>query len=141
MPLPTRLVIALRSDLPPAWAVNAASVLALSIGGRLPDPPAGDAKDASGMVHAGLNPHPVPILSATAEQLHELHRKAGEREELTTVGFNEVARQARDYDEYLDKLAVTAAEDIAFVGVAVFGPRNRVTALTKRLSLYPGDAR
>jgi hypothetical protein len=139
VPLPTRLVIALRSDLPAARAVNAASVLALSLGGRLPDPPAADAKDASGHIHAGLNPHPIPILSASAEQLSDLHRKARAREDLITVGFNEVARQARDYDEYLAQLANTTLEDIAFVGVAVFGLKNRVAALTKRLPLYAAD--
>lgn len=139
MALPTKLVLVIRAGLPAAWAVNAAAVLALSMGGRLPDPPTADSKDASGELHAGLNPHPVPVLSATPAQLRDLHRKAHARDNLITAGFTEVARQARDYEDYLTALAATPAEDIDYVAVAVFGPRNRVTALTKRLALYaPG---
>ncbi|MEO3875745.1 DUF664 domain-containing protein [Nonomuraea sp. B12E4] len=140
MALPTKLVLVISADLPAAWAVNAAAVLGLSMGGRLPVPPAPDAKDASGGLHAGLNPHPVPVLSATPEQLRGLYAKARAREDVVTVGFNEVARQARDYDDYLAALAATPGEEIDFVAVAVFGPRNRVTALTKRFPLHPPEA-
>ena len=78
----------------------------------------------------------MPVLSATPAQLRDLHRKAHARDDLITVGFNEVARQARDYDDYLAAFAATPAEEIDYVAVAVFGPRNRVTALTKRFALY-----
>ncbi|WP_262380428.1 DUF664 domain-containing protein [Nonomuraea sp. PA05] len=136
MALPTKLVVVVRADLPHGWAVNAAAVLGLSLGRRLAGPPPQDDKDASGGVHAGLDPHPVPVLSATAEQLRELHDKAGGREDVVTVGFNEVARQARDYDDYRAALAATPGEGIEYVAIAVFGPRNRVTALTKHLPLH-----
>jgi uncharacterized damage-inducible protein DinB len=139
MALPTKLVLVISADLPAAWAVNAAAVLGLSMGGRLPGPPAPDAKDGSGDLHAGLNPHPVPVLSATPEQLRRLYAKARAGEDLITVGFNEVARQARDYDDYLAALASTPGEEVDHVAVAVFGPRNRVTALTKRFPLHPQD--
>ncbi|GAA3023703.1 DUF2000 domain-containing protein [Streptosporangium longisporum] len=136
MVLATKLVLVVRDDLPAALAVNAAAVVGLSLGGRLPDPPAAEGKDASGGVHAGLNPHPVPVLTASGDRLRELHDRARAREDLITVGFNEVARHARDYDDYLTALAATPGEDVEYVAVAVFGPRNRVTALTKRLPLH-----
>jgi hypothetical protein len=65
MALPTKLVPVIRAELPAALAVNAAVVLALSMGGRLPDQPTADSDDASGELHAGLNPHPVPTLNVT----------------------------------------------------------------------------
>ncbi|WP_433257370.1 DUF2000 domain-containing protein [Streptosporangium sp. CA-135522] len=136
MTLTTKLVLVVREGLEPALAVNAAAVVGLSLGARLSHPVGPDGKDASGEVHAGLNPHPVPVLTASAEQLRELHDKARTREDLVAVGFNEVARRARDYGDYLDALAVTPAGDVDYVAVAVFGPRNRVTALTKRLPLH-----
>lgn len=139
MSLSTKLVIVVHADLPAALAANAAAVLALSLGGRLPHPPAADAKDGSGERHAGLNPHPVPILSATTDQLRDLHRRARADDDLITVGFNEVARQARTYDDYLAALAATPADEIDYVAVATYGPRNRITALTKRLPLYAAD--
>lgn len=98
------------------WAVNAAAVPGLSMGGRLPGHPAPDGKDASGGLHAGLNPHPVPVSGATPEQSRELYAMARAREELITVGFNGVARRARDYDDYLAAPATTPGEDIDHAG-------------------------
>lgn len=57
------------------------------------------------------------------------------RPDLLVVAPNEVARRARVYDEYLAALAETPGEDVDYAGIAVFGPRNRVTALTKRFPL------
>ncbi|MEV4489630.1 DUF664 domain-containing protein [Micromonospora coxensis] len=136
MTLPTKLVIVIRADLSAACAVNAAAVLALSLGGRLPHPPAADTEDGSGEPHAGLNPHPVPILSATADQLRDLHLSTRADADLVAVAFSEVAQQARTYDDYVTALAATPADEINYVAVAAFGPRKRITALTKRLPLY-----
>jgi hypothetical protein len=133
--LPTKLVLVVRSDLDASSAVNAAVVVGLSLGGRLPHLLGDDGKDASGRVHAGLNPNPVPVLAATADQLHDLHDRARARDELTVVGFTETARLARDYDDYLRALSETPGGDVEQVAVAIFGPRNRVTALTKRFPL------
>lgn len=130
-----KLVIALQEDLSPALAANAAAVLGLALGGRLEGSVAGDSEDASGGVHAGLNPHPVPTLTASADRLGELHAKAAARKDVVVVGFNEVARRSRTYEAYTEALARTPAEDVAHVGVALFGPRNAVTRLTKRLPL------
>ncbi|MGW4644497.1 GNAT family N-acetyltransferase [Sphaerisporangium sp. NPDC004334] len=136
MALPTKLVLVVRADLPPAAAVNAAAVLGLSLGARLPESLGPTPQDASGDLHAGLNPHPVPVLSATPDQLRELYAKARARDDTITVGFNETARRARDYNDFLTALATTPGEEIDHVAVAVYGPRNRVSALTKRLPLH-----
>lgn len=71
---------------------------------------------------------------ARADRLGELHAKAVARKDVV-VGFNEVARRSRTYGAYTEALARTPADDVAHVGVAVFGPRNVVTRLTKRLPL------
>ncbi|WP_249998541.1 DUF2000 domain-containing protein [Actinoplanes sp. M2I2] len=131
----TKLVVVVDETLAIGPAVNAATVLGLAVGARLTESLGADGKDASGGVHLGLNTHPVPVVTAGREQLRELHRKSTERPDLLVVGFNEVARQARVYEDYLATLAETPAEDIDYAGVAVFGPRNRVTALTKRFPL------
>ncbi|SHK67681.1 Protein of unknown function [Nocardiopsis flavescens] len=55
---------------------------------------------------------------------------------MVVVGFNEVARMSRTYEEeYEAALARTPTEEIAHVRVALLGPRNVVTRFTKRLSL------
>ncbi len=133
--LESKLVIVVRDDLPAAQAANAAAVLGLALGGRLTGSVAPDSPDASGALHAGLNPHPVPTLVATSEELQDLHDRALLLEDAVVVGFNEVARRSRTYAEYVEALAAAHPDDIDFVGLAILGPRNQVTKLTKRLSL------
>ncbi|MDH2413893.1 DUF2000 domain-containing protein [Nocardioides sp. CER19] len=130
-----KIVVVLRDDLPPAHAANAAVVLGLALGGRLTDSVAAASPDASGALHAGLNPIPVPTLVASAEQLRDLHHEASAVEDAVVVGFNEVARRSRTYPDYVDALATTEPADIDYVGVIVVGPRSTVTKLTKRLAL------
>ncbi|MFI6576809.1 DUF2000 domain-containing protein [Nocardiopsis sp. NPDC050513] len=130
-----KMIVALQEGLEPAIAANAAAVLGLAMGGRLDGSVADDGVDASGGVHAGLNPHPVPTLVASTEQLRDLHTRASAKEGVTVVGFNEVARRSRTYEEYEAALAATPTEEIDYVGLALFGPRNAITRLTKRLPL------
>ncbi|GAA1809763.1 hypothetical protein GCM10009682_34280 [Luedemannella flava] len=108
-------------------------MLGLSIRGRLSELLGADGKDASGGLHLSLNTHPVPVVTADRAQLRELHAKATANPDLLVVAFSEVARRSRDYEEYLVELSRTPAEDIDYLAIAVFGPRNRVTALTRRV--------
>jgi hypothetical protein len=139
MRLETKIVMVVSDGVAPHVATNAAAVLGLSLGGRLPHLLGADGKDASGGVHAGLNTHPVPVVIAPPERLADLHAKARARDDIIAVGFTEVARRARDYATYLDDLATAGESDLEYVAVALFGPRNRVTALTKRFPLLGQD--
>ncbi|WP_017580173.1 DUF2000 domain-containing protein [Nocardiopsis valliformis] len=134
MSMSTKLVVVLRSDLELAVAANASAVLGLALGARLENSLGADGKDAQGHLHAGINPHPVPTLAATGEQLRRIKALADERD-LTVVGFNEVARGSRTYVDYLDRLAQTEPAQLEYVGLAVFGPKKDVNKLTGRLSL------
>ncbi|GAA1465654.1 DUF2000 domain-containing protein [Nocardiopsis exhalans] len=134
MNMSTKLVVVLRSDLELAVAANASAVLGLALGARLDNSLGADGKDAQGHLHAGINPHPVPTLAATGEQLRRIKALADERD-LTVVGFNEVARGSRTYVDYLDRLAQTEPAQLEYVGLAVFGPKKDVNKLTGRLSL------
>lgn len=127
--LPTRIALVLRADLPPGLAANAAVVLGLSLGARLPDTLGDDGKDADGTTHLGITDHPVPVLTADAATIKALHAAEG----VTAIGFTEVARRARAYDAYLEDLA--RAHDPEFVAVALHGPREVVTRLTRKLPL------
>lgn len=109
--LGTRLAIVLSSALSGAEATNAAAVLGLAASAYTSGL-AGKAVDADGR---GYN----PALAVTA--------------------FTETARRSRDYDDYLSLVADTSSADIVHAGLGIYGPRSRVTALTKRLALY-GEA-
>jgi hypothetical protein len=131
-----KIVIVLADDLSPAHAANAAGVLGLALGGRLVESVATDSPDASGTLHAGLNPTPVPTLTATREELSAFHAAASAKDDVTVVGFNEVARRSRTYPEYVEALAATAPDQLEYAGVIASGPRNVITKLSKRLALF-----
>lgn len=76
------------------------------------------------------------ILVTSPGDLAGLHEKADADQALAVTAFTETARRSRDYDDYLSVLAFTSSSDVVYAGLAVYGPRNRVTALTKRLALY-----
>ncbi len=135
MSLKTKMVIVLSEGLPAAEAVNAAAVLGLSASARTAD--LGDeGVDAAGLSHGSLDRHPVPVLVAGQGQLRDLHERFTSVEGVHVVAFTEVARRSRDYEVYLAALAQTSAEDNSYVGLLILGPRHRVTAATKRLTLF-----
>ena len=135
MALDTKLVIVLGDSLTTAEAANAAAVLGLaasaSTGG-----PGGKAVDADGRGYGALDPHPIPLLTTSSGDLAALHEKADASPELAVTAFTETARRSRDYEDYLSVLAGTSSADVVYAGLAIYGPRSRVTALTKRLALY-----
>jgi Protein of unknown function (DUF2000) len=135
MRLDTRLTIVLSSSLTAAEAANAAAVLGLAAS-AFTSGPGGKAVDADGRGYGALNPHPVPLLAAPPSELAALHGKADGDPTLAVTAFTETARRSRDYEDYLSLLASTSSADVGYAGLAVYGPRSRVTALTKRLALY-----
>jgi hypothetical protein len=135
MAMDTRLTIVLSSALTGAEAANAAAVLGLAASAYTSGP-GGKAVDADGRGYGALDPHPIPLLIASPGDLAALHEKADADPEVEVTAFTETARRSRDYDEYLSLLAGTSSADVDYAGLAVYGPRRRVTALTKRLALY-----
>jgi len=47
------------------------------------------------------------------------------------------AQATRAYDDYLDTLACTEADELSLLALGLIGPRNRVTKLVRRLELLP----
>lgn len=135
MSLDTRLVIVLSSALTETEAANAAAVLGLAASAHTSHLGA-KAVDGDGRGYGALDPHPIPILAASPADLAGLHEKAEADPALAVTAFTEAARRSRDYDDYLSRLVGTRSADVAYAGLAVYGPRSRVTAVTKRLSLY-----
>ncbi|NAZ76069.1 DUF2000 family protein [Kineococcus sp. T13] len=136
-PAPQKVVLVCREDLPTAVAVNAAAVLGLSVGHHLPGRTGPDATDASGTTYPGITTLPVPVLSAPAAEVAELFRRARADEQVATVVLTETARRAKTYEDYLEQARRVPHADTEPVALAVYGPRNRVTRLTKHLPLLP----
>jgi Protein of unknown function (DUF2000) len=136
MSLDTKLVFVLSSALTGAGAVNAAAVLGLAAAAHTRDLGL-KAVDGDGRGYGALDRHPIPLFAAAPSDLARLHYKAEAEADsaLAVTASTETARRSRDYDDYLTRLADTRLPDVAYTGLAICGPRNRVAAATKRLAV------
>lgn len=133
----SKLAIVVDAGLPPGLAANTAAVLALTLGQRVPSIIGPDLHDAGGGVHAGITTVPIPILVAGGDAVRQLRSRAAAQAGagLLVVDFTDCAQRTRTYDDYARLLEAAAEDDIAYLGVAVHGPRKLVQRLTGSLPL------
>ncbi|WP_161881179.1 DUF2000 domain-containing protein [Deinococcus alpinitundrae] len=130
-----KCVLVRANDLSTGLAVNAAGVLAVTLGHKEPGLIPEDARDASGGLHAGLINVPLPILVAGRTKLKALRERAGQAK-LTVVGLSDVAQHARTYGAYITTLATTPPEALDYLGLALCGPQKSINKLVGNLALY-----
>jgi hypothetical protein len=137
LPAFEKCAIVVDAALPTGLAMNAAAVLALSVGdayGRTVLGP--DVKDRDGQVHRALTAAPLPILKADSRVLREIVTKAGAEPGVFLVDFTSAAQAARDYDGYMRSMEDTGAEEHTYVGIALAGAKKAVGRLSGSLPLY-----
>lgn len=132
-----KVAVVVDGALPSGLAANTAAVLMLSLGHRVGSLIGPDLKDASGSTHPGITTTPIPILTASAEQMKQLRTTALEDAggELLVIDFTNCAQRTKTYDDYANLLGSTADDDLTYLGVALYGPRKRVRRLTGSLPL------
>lgn len=130
-----KCVMVIAEELPPGLAVNAAAVLAVTLGHSLPSVVGPDAVDASGQTHAGLISITLPILKAQAAVIRKIKMRAEQTSGLLVVDLTEPAQTARTYDDYLAQIAAAPAEELEYRGLALYGPKGLVNKLTGNLPL------
>ena len=122
-------------ELPVGLAVNATAVLAVTLGRKIESIVGPDVADASGGSHAGLVNIPIPVLKAGVEAVGDIRSKAVTMDGLLVVGFTDAARTSKTYEEYTEKMAVSATEELGYLGVALYGDKKLVNRLTGSLPL------
>lgn len=130
-----KCVLVVETGLPVGLAVNAAAVLAVTLGRRIESIVGPDVADASGGSHVGLVDVPIPVLEADAGVLGDVRSRAVAMDGLLVVGFTDAARTSRTYEEYTKKMAASASGDLEYLGVALYGDRKLVNKLTGSLPL------
>jgi hypothetical protein len=128
----TRCVLVLDEALAPGKAANAAAVMAMTLGTKVPALIGEDFVDAAGASHPGLFRLGLPVLKARAEQLRELRAKAVAAE-VGVFGMPVNGQQTTDYEEFVAMIASVDAP--AFLGLALYGPAKTVRKLTGSLAL------
>jgi hypothetical protein len=132
-----KCAIVIDDALPTGLAMNAAAVLALSIGDAYGESALGpDVKDRDGQVHYAITEVPLPILKADTQALRGIVTKALAEPDVFLVDFTSTAQAARNYGAYVEAMEATAAEEHVYVGVAVVGAKKAVQKLSGSLPLY-----
>lgn len=133
---PERCVIVVEETLAPGLAANAAAVLALTLGARLPDLPGPPILDAAGRRHPGLIPIGLPVLRASTDALADAHRRAlAAAPAVGVVAFPAFGQTTTDYAAFSATMADTAEPEQALAGLALAGAARAVRRLTGSFGL------
>ncbi|WP_207956265.1 DUF2000 domain-containing protein [Rubrobacter marinus] len=130
-----KCVMVISGSLPVGLAVNAAGVLAATLGRRVEALVGPDVVDGSGERHAGLVRIPIPVLKADEEAIKSVRVRAAALEDLLVVDVTETAQSSRTYEEYEDRMASTRGDGLGYLGVALYGEKRAVNKLTGSLPL------
>jgi hypothetical protein len=130
-----KCVMVIAEGLPVGLAVNAAAVLAVTLGRRIESIVGPDVVDASGERHAGLINVTLPILKARQEVIKQIKVRAAQMDSLLIVDLTEPAQAARSYDDYVAEIAAVPAEQLAYLGIALYGGKGSINKLIGSLPL------
>jgi hypothetical protein len=128
----TRCVVVVDEGLAPGLAANAAAVMAMTLGARVPNLVGEDFVDGGGERHPGLITTGLPVLRAPAADLPKLRAKAVEAE-VGVVGFPAHGQTTNDYEAFRALVAGTPEPD--YLGLAFYGPAKVLRRLTGSLGL------
>jgi len=128
----TRCVVVVDEALAPGLAANAAAVIAMTLGTKVPGMVGEDFEDAGGERHPGLITTGLPVLRAPAGELPRLRARAVAAE-VGVVGFPASGQTTTDYEAFRAMVAETAEPD--YLGLAFYGPASAVRRLTGSLAL------
>lgn len=132
----SKCAIVIDEGLSAGLALNAASVVALTLGRRVDGLIGADVVDSDDYIHPGITHISVPVLKASRERLRELHAAAAACPTVFVVGFTGLAQACRAYDEYIAKMAEAATESLSFVGLGLFGDKQSLKRYTGSLALW-----
>jgi hypothetical protein len=132
--LPGRFVIVVDEALAPGLATNVATVLALTLGARVPSLVGASFLDADGEEHPGLIDRGLPILRAPGGGLLDLRARALAAA-LSVIDMPAFGQQTNDYEAFRAQVAQTAKAELRYLGLVVYGPKRAVNKLTGSLAL------
>jgi hypothetical protein len=128
----TRCVVVVDEGLAPGLAANAAAVMALTLGTKVPALVGEEFVDGAGERHAGLITTGLPVLRASAEQLPQLRARALEAE-VGVIGFPRSGQTTTDYEHF--RALVAGTESLDYLGLAFYGDGKTLRRLTGSLGL------
>jgi hypothetical protein len=128
----TRCVVVVDEALAPGLAANAAAVMAMTLGTKVPALVGEEFVDGAGELHPGLITTGLPVLRAAADELPRLRARAVEAE-VGVIGFPRSGQTTTDYEHFRAMVAETPSPD--YLGLAFYGPGKTLRRLTGSLGL------
>ncbi len=132
-----KCVMIINQDLPVGLMANTAAVLALTIGNRVDGIIGQDVEDSAGQVHTGITQVPIPLLKGDSDLIRATRAKLLDMnpERLFFVDVCDVAQESKTYAQYEARLRETPVEQLTYLGIAIYGPKKQVNALTGHIGL------
>ncbi|WP_188191503.1 DUF2000 domain-containing protein [Nonomuraea sp. SYSU D8015] len=132
----TKIGIVVRADLAAWQRLNVTAFLAGAVAGGAPETVGEPYEDGSGNAYLAMFRQPVVVYVGGLEDLRAVREKAVGRGMAVAVYVEEMFKTGHDADNRAVVRAV-GADELALVGLAVYGPRNGVDKILKGLALHP----
>jgi hypothetical protein len=132
----TKIAIVVRGDLAAWQKLNVTAFLASGIAAGIDEVAGKPYEDGSGNRYLEMFRQPVLVYAGTGEELGAVRERAVARGMPVAV-YTEEMFSTGDDDANRAVVRGVLAEDLALVGIAVYGPRNAVDKVCKGLVLHP----
>lgn len=131
-----KCAIIVEKTLSPGLAINAASVIGVSLGRRVENLVGPEMQSKDGVVYPGVIYAPLPILLTQEESLTTTLSRALADPDILVMPFSTLAQSCKTYEEYCERIAQARSESIDLAAVGLLGPKKKINKLTGHLPLY-----
>lgn len=126
--------ILLDAKLKPGVALAVAAYLGASMGSFGEEPMGRDGiSDKTGIRHRGLPRYPLAVFKAKVAQLREALNRARDMPELLVADCPSIFLDVAGDDELARVLEETDEQNLDYMGILIYGPRDAVDSFTIRL--------
>ncbi len=132
-----KCVMVIDEGLPLGVIANAAAILGITLGKKMPEVVGADVTDQDGREHLGIIEFPVPILRGSRSDIRQIRERLYQPEfqDLTVVDFSDLAQGCKTYDEFIEKMGQAPENALEYLGVAICGGKKQVNKLTGSMPL------
>ena len=132
-----KCVMVIDESLPLGMIANAAAIMGITLGKKMPEVVGADVYDKTGKEHLGIIEFPVPVLRGNADRIKDIREKLYQPEfsDLTVVDFSDLAQGCKTYGEFTRKMKNVDGAELNYLGIAVCGEKKKVNRLTGNLGL------